>query len=306
MLAHSVAATPMRRYRAKHGTDFDVDTQQRLGDGYGSVVYLATNVTTQSRAAAKVINLGALDDWTVQAVRGERAALVLLGNTHPHIVKLLDVYESDAELVFFLTLAQHGDLHALMGRRDSKRLLEVEARYVFLQLLDALDHAHRYSIAHRDLKPENVLLMAPLPPDAHKGCAEPLHILLGDWGMCASTRQRQSRSCGSPLYAAPEVVLGVEYDATQIDVWSLGIMLYTMVAGNQPFQPDAKAGGFCFKSLYARIVSEPARYPWTFSPELCKLLDAMLNKAPACRPSIAALRTHEWTSDPYVLPLYAP
>jgi serine/threonine protein kinase len=139
-------------------------------------------------------------------------------------------------------------------------------------------------------------------------CQEPLHIVLADWGMCTSTLKLQSKRCGSPLYAAPELVVGAAYDSTKVDVWSLGIVLYAMVAGTQPFHPDEASASVraAHESLYHHIVDTPVRYPAHFSPELRHLLDGMLNKHAACRPSVAAIRTYEWTSDPYVLPLYAP
>lgn len=123
-----------------------------------------------------------------------------------------------------MELVPGGELFTYVDER--KGLDEPETVYIFRQIVSALLYCHRLLICHRDLKPENILL------DRHD-----LSVKLIDFGMAALQPQGRllSTPCGSPHYAAPEVVSSKPYDGTQADVWSCGVILYVMLTGTTPF-----------------------------------------------------------------------
>ena len=128
-----------------------------------------------------------------------------------------------------------GELYNLIERKD--RLYEEEARVYTQQILSALEYCHRRKVAHRDIKPENIFL------DEEK------NIKLGDFGLSNLMQAGEflRTSCGSPNYAAPEVISGSMYCGTEVDVWSTGVVLYALLAGYLPFDDNNTT------SLFAKI-----------------------------------------------------
>ncbi|KAI7680270.1 Pkinase-domain-containing protein, partial [Hortaea werneckii] len=133
-------------------------------------------------------------------------------------------WENRNELYLIMEYVDGGELFHYVDER--KGLHEDEAVYIFRQIVSALLYCHRLLICHRDLKPENILLNK-----------EDLTVKLIDFGMAALQPKGRllSTPCGSPHYAAPEVVSSKPYDGTQADVWSCGVILYVMLTGTTPF-----------------------------------------------------------------------
>lgn len=133
-------------------------------------------------------------------------------------------------------------------------MAEPQARRFFQQLMSGIDYSHRLKIVHRDLKPENVLL------------DDQLNVKIADFGLSNVVTDGEflQTSCGSPNYAAPEVIRGLRYTGPEIDVWSCGIILYVMLCGRLPFEDDD------VNILFARITreftidkSDSCLYPWS-------------------------------------------
>ena len=159
----------------------------------------------------------------------EREIAVMRLLEHENIVKLFDVWENSNELYLIMEYVDGGELfHYVESRRG---LPEDETIYIFRQIVAALLYCHRLHICHRDLKPENILLNQ-----------QTLQVKLIDFGMAALQPQGRQLStpCGSPHYAAPEVVSARPYDGKQADVWSCGVILYVMLTGTTPYNysPD--------------------------------------------------------------------
>lgn len=108
------------------------------------------------------------------------------------------------------------------------RMPEPRARLFFQQIISGIEYSHRLKIVHRDLKPENVLL------------DDNLNAKIADFGLSSDISDGDflKTSCGSPNYAAPEVITGARYAGPEIDVWSSGVILYVMLCGRLPFEDD--------------------------------------------------------------------
>ncbi|KAK4145353.1 uncharacterized protein C8A04DRAFT_35845 [Dichotomopilus funicola] len=161
----------------------------------------------------------------------EREVAILKLIRHPNIIELLDIWENRSEIYMVTEYVEKGDLFEFINWHGP--LQEEEAIFYFRQIMTALDYCHSFNICHRDLKPENILLKA-------NG-----QIKIADFGMAAlqqdSTHQLRT-ACGSPHYAAPELLRHQVYKGSAVDIWSMGVILFAMLAGCLPFdEPNMEA-----------------------------------------------------------------
>jgi len=156
----------------------------------------------------------------------EREIAVMKLLEHENIVRLYDVWENSNELYLIMEYVEGGELFSYVEARKGKGLHEDETIIIFRQVIAALLYCHRMHICHRDLKPENILL------DPKK-----LTVKLIDFGMAAlqTDGKMLTTPCGSPHYAAPEIIRSKAYDGKLADVWSCGVILYVMLTGATPF-----------------------------------------------------------------------
>jgi len=163
---------------------------------------------------------------------------------------------------------------------------EEEARVLFLQIMSGVEYCHSKNVVHRDLKPENLLIddncNVQLADFSLANKVEAKNHLLGDSAFLQT-------SCGSPNYAAPEIVSGVEYDGFQVDIWSLGVILYSLVCGMLPFDDDNPI--FLFRQIKSGQYPDP---PNSLSEECRLLLKQMLTVDPKLRINIRNIRKHPW------------
>jgi serine/threonine-protein kinase HSL1, negative regulator of Swe1 kinase len=155
-------------------------------------------------------------------------------------------------------------------------LPEEEAIRLFRQILASVSYCHRFNICHRDLKPENVLL------DMNG------NVKLADFGMAAFQPNGRwlNTACGSPHYAAPEIVAGKQYRGHKADIWSVGIMLYLMLTGSVPFDGGNVA------SILATVQAGEYHLPSELSNEAVDLIQCMLQERPEKRISMTAIWAH--------------
>ncbi|EMC94698.1 hypothetical protein BAUCODRAFT_558349 [Baudoinia panamericana UAMH 10762] len=211
--------------------------RHRFKDQYGAVKII-TRSTAESTRAQSLANLIESTKGTASATSTghrpiphglEREIAVMKLLEHPNIVRLYDVWENRNELYLIMEYVDGGELFHYVDLR--KGLPEDETIYIFRQIVSALLYCHRLLICHRDLKPENILLNQ-----------QDMTVKLIDFGMAALQPKGRllSTPCGSPHYAAPEVVSSKPYDGMQADVWSCGVILYVMLTGTTPYNysPD--------------------------------------------------------------------
>ncbi|GJN93942.1 hypothetical protein Rhopal_007001-T1 [Rhodotorula paludigena] len=259
---------------------------QTLGEGeFGKVKLGVHGERWGEDVAIKLIKRGNVD--TVQ--RGEkvrREIEVLKLVRHPNIVRLYDVIETEKYIGIVIEYASGGELfdhilaHRYLKERDASRL--------FAQLISGVAYLHAKGVVHRDLKLENLLL------DRNR------NVIITDFGFANRFRDADvdlmATSCGSPCYAAPELVVqDGKYVGTAVDVWSCGVILYAMLAGYLPYDDDpANPEGDNINLLYKYILNTPLTFPNWITDEPRDLLLMMLVPDPAQRCTIADVTRHPW------------
>lgn len=250
---------------------------KKLGQGTYGKVQLGVNKETGQEVAIKTIKKSKIET-EADLIRIRREIQIMSSVQHPNIIHIYEVFENREKMVLVMEYAAGGELYDYLSER--KVLVESEARRIFRQIATACFYCHKHKICHRDLKLENILL-------DENGNAK-----IADFGLSNVFDESRllSTFCGSPLYASPEIVKGTPYIGPEVDCWSLGVLLYTLVYGAMPFD------GSNFKRLVRQIsaadYSEPAR-PSPASP----LIREMLAVDPTQRASIERVCAHWWVNE---------
>lgn len=190
---------------------------------------------------------------------------ILQGVDHPFMVKLRYAFQNEAKLYFVMDFYNGGTLHFHLRR--AMHFDEVRTRFYAAQLVLAISHLHTYNIVYRDLKPENILL-------DDKG-----FIALTDFGLSHDhfdSKDGMQTFCGTPEYIAPELIRRVPYGKA-VDYWSLGVLIFEMLAGYTPFYHANR------KRNFQNIVKLPLRFPSEFSDDARSLLRGLICRNPAKR-----------------------
>ncbi|XP_060804030.1 serine/threonine-protein kinase SIK2 [Amyelois transitella] len=259
------------------------DIERTIGKGNFAVVKLARHRITKTEVAIKIIDKSQLDASNLQKVYREVDIMKRLD--HPHIIKLYQVMETKNMIYIVSEYASKGEIFDYIARYG--RMAEQAARRKFWQILSAVEYCHERRIVHRDLKAENLLL------DAN------MNIKIADFGFSNyyATGELLATWCGSPPYAAPEVFEGKRYTGPEIDIWSLGVVLYVLVCGALPFD------GSTLQSLRDRVLSGRFRIPYFMSEDCESLIRKMLVLEPMKRYTIEQIKKHRWmAAEPYVVP----
>ena len=243
-----------------------------LGEGTTGKVKLAYHSETGENVAIKVISKSAFEKKANLEMKVQREIALMRLTNHPNIMKLLDVFDSPRHLYIILEYAQQGELFDFLISRKS--LPESEALDIFRQIILGIEYLHEFGICHRDLKPENILL---------DSCNR---IKIADFGFARWGRKNLvTTSCGSPHYAAPEVISGGSYDGRKADIWSCGVILYALIAGFLPFDDPS------IRALLQKVKRGNYTMP-NFSPDVQDLVHRMLITDPNLRISIPQIKEH--------------
>ena len=242
---------------------------REIGRGASGTVYKADDLVLDRSVALKELMMAVTDDDARVRFRREAKILALLN--HPNIVQIFDLFEHRGKLWIAMELVEGGDLASLLARK--KRLDPQAVAHLGEQLAVALAFAHGRGVIHRDLKPLNVLLIDNQTPK------------ITDFGLAKLSEGYsdtiEGMVMGSPRYMSPEQAEGGTANELS-DVYSLGIMLYHMLAGRPPFEGDTKS--VLMQHLRRRATRLRDIVP-DVPPELAALVERMLAKDPADRPS---------------------
>lgn len=247
---------------------------------FGSIVAIHSQVG--NKVALKFINRRRIVNMDmVGRVKREIQYLRLL--RHPHIIKLYEVITTPTDIIMVMEYAGSELFNHIV---EHGKMSETEGRRFFQQIISAVDYCHRHNIVHRDLKPENVML-----DDNNQ-------VKIADFGLSNIMTDGDflKTSCGSPNYAAPEVISGRLYAGPEVDVWSCGVILYVMLCGRLPFDDDS------IPILFKKINSGIFSIPNYLSQDIKKLLIRMLTVDPMKRITIPEIMETEWFKKN--LPLY--
>ncbi|XP_021351298.1 5'-AMP-activated protein kinase catalytic subunit alpha-2-like isoform X2 [Mizuhopecten yessoensis] len=249
-----------------------------LGVGTFGKVKIATHHVTNHKVAVKILNRQKIKNLDVVGkIKREIQNLKLF--RHPHIIKLYQVMSTPTDIFMVMEYVAGGELFDYIVKHG--KLKEPEARRFFQQIISGVDYCHRHMVVHRDLKPENLLLDSTL------------NVKIADFGLSNMMYDGEflRTSCGSPNYAAPEVISGKLYAGPEVDIWSCGVILYALLCGTLPFDDEH------VPTLFRKIKSGIFAIPEYLNKEVVSLLCLMLQVDPLKRATIKGIREHDWFKD---------
>ncbi|KFO86830.1 Maternal embryonic leucine zipper kinase [Buceros rhinoceros silvestris] len=256
------------------------ELRETIGTGGFAKVKLARHRLTGEKVAIKIMDKLALGD-DLPRVKIEIDAMKNL--SHQHVCRLYHVIETAKKIFMVLEYCPGGELFDYIVSKD--HLSEEETRVFFRQIVSAIAYVHSQGYAHRDLKPENLLI------DSDH------NLKLIDFGLCAKPKggldYHLNTCCGSPAYAAPELIQGKAYIGSEADIWSMGVLLYALLCGFLPFDDDN------VMALYRKIMRGKYSVPKWLSPSSVLLLNQMLQVDPKKRITVKHLLSHPWLMQGY-------
>lgn len=261
-----------------------------LGKGGFAKCYEFTNQETKRVQAAKIITKASL---TKSRARQKLISEIKIHKSlrHPNIVNFEHVFEDQESVYILLELCTNQTVNELLKRR--KRLTELEVQCYVVQIISALKYLHSNRIIHRDLKLGNMFLSGDM------------EIKIGDFGLATKLEfdgEKKRTICGTPNYIAPEILDGKVGHSYEVDIWSLGVICYTLLVGKPPFEtPDVKT---TYKKIKMNSYSFPEHVP--LSDAAKGLITRILNLDPARRPSLDEILQHPFMNHGGTIPKLLP
>eukprot|EP01119_Soliformovum_irregulare_P025064 TRINITY_DN9167_c0_g1_i1.p1 TRINITY_DN9167_c0_g1~~TRINITY_DN9167_c0_g1_i1.p1 ORF type:complete len:302 (-),score=46.68 TRINITY_DN9167_c0_g1_i1:105-947(-) len=247
-----------------------------LGRGSSSIVKTCTHKQTGKVFAVKVVNKS---HFRSTKFTENEIEILRHAKDHPNIIKLVDVYDKPEQLLIVMELIKGGDLYSDLV--SNWPFSEEKVVDLFTQILDAVSYLHSMRVTHRDLKLENILI-----DDRER-------LKITDFGLSKLTpsdMQMMETRCGTPNYAAPELVRAEMYD-NRIDIWSLGIALYLLFYCRFPFVGESLEEVYT-KIEEAKTLDFPVKSD--VSSEAKDLISKILKSDPSHRLTLSEIRQHPW------------
>ena len=245
-----------------------------IGEGNFGKVKLSKLISTNEMFAIKILNKEKLKAQTKTSSINEIEILSKLN--HPNIIHVEKILEDEINYYIIMEYCSDGELFDYIVKLE--KLDEIEAATFFYQLIIGVEYIHKQNLAHRDLKPENLLLTKN-------------HLLkIIDFGLCHDfdgTKLLKTK-CGSPSYAAPEILKGFPYNGFKSDIWCCGIILFGMLCGYLPFDGDNN------QEIFRQIVECNPEYPPFLENDSIDLLSKILNDEPDDRITINQIKEHSF------------
>ncbi|KAG2173416.1 hypothetical protein INT44_008768 [Umbelopsis vinacea] len=278
----------VREDEVKSRRMYSIDEQYRrlrtLGKGNFGKVYLAEHRQTLQQVAIKTVDKRNFknEDQKIHALNEKSISHDFsMRLHHKNIVEVYEVITDDDFIYIIMEYLEGGELFDKIKERG--RLEENLAKQWFKEIVEAVKYIHDNGIVHRDLKPENVLL------DKNQ------HIRLCDFGFgkVCDDQQLLTTYCGSPFYAAPEMVTATPYTGPKVDIWSCGVILFAMLSGKLPFQCEN------MPDLFKKISIGAYNVPHSIKSSPAALIARMLCVRPSDRASAQDILDHAWLSGNY-------
>uniref|UniRef100_A0A3P9DPT3 non-specific serine/threonine protein kinase n=1 Tax=Maylandia zebra TaxID=106582 RepID=A0A3P9DPT3_9CICH len=267
----ATASIEVKKHQHKHNLKHRYEVMETLGKGtYGKVKKAVERVAIKSIRKERITD-------NLDRIHIQREIEITSSLSHPNIIRFHEVFESRDKIVIVMEYASRGELYDYIQER--RRLPETEARSIFRQITSAVHYCHKNGVVHRDLKLENILL------------DQDLNVKLADFGLSNNFHKGTllQTYCGSPLYAAPEIVKGLPYQGPEVDCWALGVLLYALVYSSMPFD------GASHTKLTEQISQGRYRRPNPPS-DACALIGWLLTVRVDERATIEDVANHWWVN----------
>lgn len=253
-------------------------TGKLLGRGAFANVYIVVSQKNGIRLACKSFNRSTIGDPLKETKMLKQEINALKTLSHPNIIKLNSIVETESYFCVLMELCEGGSLDTEIAKRQ--KFDESTAKIIFKQILEALQLCHSRDIAHRDLKPSNILITK-FPT-----------IKLSDFGLSGimGSSNLMSTQCGTIVFSAPECFTGHNYNGVAADIWSSGVLLYTMLTGKIPWRSSSQI------QLLTDMKNGPPPIA-DVSNECNQIIKIILNEVASNRPSAAQLLTHPWITN---------
>ena len=245
-----------------------------IGEGSFGKLKLVVYKPTGEEYAMKIMNKQIIKEKMKKMNFKENEIIIKLH--HINIVKCFELFENEENFYIIMEYCQKGELSDYI--EEKKKLSEDESSMFFYQLINGVNYIHKKGFSHRDIKPENLLLTKD----------KVLKII--DFGLSHEYDGNifLKTKCGSPCYAAPEIIKGDNYDGFQIDVWCCGIVLYNMICGDVPFEGETN------KELFKKIIECMPEYPDYMSNDCKNMIKSILVNDPKRRTTIEKIKQSEF------------
>eukprot|EP01039_Chlorochromonas_danica_P005477 gene5477-6028_t len=249
-----------------------------IGEGTFGKVKLAVHIPTGEKVAVKILEKNRIKE-AADVRRVNREIKILKKARHGNVIQLYEVLDTQHTIYLIMECCEGGELFDFIVAQ--KHVAEPQACKFFHQLVDGVDVLHKNEITHRDLKPENLLL---------KSSPDGWIVKIVDFGLSNTHEGGKflSTACGSPCYAAPEMIAGKKYFGPLADIWSMGVILFALVCGFLPFE-DANTS-----VLYRKILSGEYRAARWISNDVRDLIRKILEVDPNKRYTLEDIRRHPW------------
>lgn len=245
-------------------------------------MYKFKDMTTGKTYAGKVVSKSSIQEPRAKAKLKSEIELHR-SLDHANIVEFVSFMEDSKFVYILLGLCSNGSFMELLKQR--RQLTEPEVAFYMMQLLDATEYLHDRNIIHRDLKLGNLFI------------DEGLNVQVGDFGLATSVEHKGERKktiCGTPNYIAPEILdKRNNGHSFEVDIWSIGVILYTMIIGKPPFETSK------LKTTYSLIKTNTYSFPPNkpISEAARSLIRSMLQARPSSRPTIAEIKAHRFFTE---------
>lgn len=248
---------------------------KKIGTGSFADVVLAVHTTLDKKVAIKKINCKKIKiKKNFHAC--EREITIYKTFDHPNIIKVFDIINKNALLCIVMEYAKKGDLLNVISEHG--KLKEKQVRFYFRQLINGLEYAHLRGYTHRDLKLENILL------------TENNYIKITDFGLADKLRNGKffKTCCGTIRYADPEILREKPYCGELCDIWSCGIILFTLLCGYLPFDDDV------FGIILKKMMISEFVIPGDISEDAKDLIQNLLKPEVNRRLTLQEIKSHKW------------